>query len=149
MEPTVLLLLGFAANATGYVPHGPPPRITPVSAAFFRARPECQGIPDCALDGLFAPTEGKIFIEKRLVGIYRNSVLVHELTHFLQLSNGRFIARSCANYQARENQADEVQAKYINSEMRKAGKSDWVWNNEPRGCTESAAGIAASVAPAG
>jgi hypothetical protein len=141
-----MLLLAYVASATGYPILGPPPAIVAVPAAFFSHRPECHQRADCAIDGLFVPAEHKIYIENRLAGVYGDSVRVHELTHFLQLANGAYAARTCANLKAREAEADRIQAAYINTVMAREGKAPWVWNENPQDCASSA-DIVLSVTP--
>jgi hypothetical protein len=137
MQTPVMLLLAYVASATGYPISGPPPAIVAVPAAFFSHRPECHRRADCAIDGLFVPAKHKIYIQSRLTGVYGDSVRVHELTHFLQLANGAYVARTCANLKAREAEADQVQAEYINTVMAREGKASWVWNENPQDCTNS------------
>jgi hypothetical protein len=141
MASAELLLLAYAAAATGYSMPAQAPQIIPKPAAFFLSRPECQGEADCSIDGLFVPNvKGRpvIYVQKRLVGVYGDSVRVHELTHFLQLTNHAYLERTCPNSLAREAEADRVQSAYINSVMAREGKPAWVWNSDPRSCDQEA-----------
>lgn len=109
----VLALLVAISGYTGYAVPGDLPRITTMSHDHL-ARQVC-GRP-CRVFGFTLPT-GEIIIDETLaVGSdpVATSILVHELTHFLQV---RSVARpqpiSCEVWSDREREAFEVQIRWL------------------------------------
>lgn len=71
----------------------------------------------CRARAFYIPNEG-IFIDDALDlkgDLYDRSILVHELVHFVQHSSGRFSgeAPGCARYSAEENDAYDIQNKFL------------------------------------
>ena len=134
MSPALTALLLYASQATGYALPASRPTLIPVSHEFFLQRPECHQDPDCSITGLFVHGDNVVYVQRDLKGVVLASTLVHELTHFLQAANGRYLARTCANLQAREAEAYRVADAYLNDERAKAGLAPWVWDEEPVDC---------------
>ncbi|HVJ40266.1 MAG TPA: hypothetical protein VM639_02165 [Dongiaceae bacterium] len=106
-------LLTWIAHTTGYAIPGTPPVINLVSHAELEDR-FCHR--SCAILGFTTP-EGTILLDDRLrVGedTAATSILVHELTHYLQRANGQAaVAVTCDLWVARENEAYDVQYHWL------------------------------------
>jgi hypothetical protein len=115
MVPEALIssLLVSVAQYTGYAIPGAPPVIQQVSHASLAAR-FCAG--PCDIRGLVLP-EGTILLDQTLAigrDLAATSILVHELTHFLQEAAtppGTVI--DCALWTAREEEAYSVQYQWL------------------------------------
>ena len=106
-------LLVSIAQMTGYAIPGDPPRIIPMSRASLAE--EVCGKP-CGVIAFTTP-DGKILIDESLM-IGRDpaatSILVHELTHFLQISSTPTdVAMTCDLWSARESEAYDVQYHWL------------------------------------
>jgi hypothetical protein len=109
-------LLVWIAHATGYAIPGAPPTITLVSHAELENR-FCHR--SCEILGFTTP-EGAILLDDRLkIGADQaaTSILVHELTHFLQRANsapGRSAAPvTCQLWVDREDEAYDIQYRWL------------------------------------
>jgi hypothetical protein len=109
-------LLVAIAEMTGYAIPGDPPKIHPMSRAELAER--VCGKP-CGIIAFTTP-EGEVLIDESLM-IGRDpaatSILVHELTHFLQIksANGR-VAITCEVWSEREREAYDVQYRWLRAQ---------------------------------
>jgi hypothetical protein len=109
----VSALLVAISQMTGYSIPGDPPRIRPMAQATLAE--EVCGRPCGVL--AFTTPEGEILIDESL-RIGRDpaatSILVHELTHFLQLkSTASPVALTCDLWNEREREAYDVQYRWL------------------------------------
>ena len=109
-------LLTAIAQMTGYAIPGDPPRIIPMSRAALAD--EVCGKP-CGIIAFTTP-EGRILIDESLM-VGRDpaatSILVHELTHFLQIrSTPTGAVMTCAVWSEREREAYDVQYHWLRSQ---------------------------------
>ncbi len=109
-------LLVWISQASGYAIPGEPPRIRPMAQA--QLAEEVCGKP-CGVVAFTTP-EGEILIDESLM-IGRDptatSILVHELTHFLQIrSAGADVATTCDLWSAREREAYDVQFRWLRAQ---------------------------------
>ena len=109
----VLALLVAVSGYTGYAIPGEPPRITAMSHDDL-ARQVC-GRP-CQVFGFTLPS-GEILIDEALaIGTdpAATSILVHELTHFLQIKSTVLpVAMTCDLWNEREREAYDVQYRWL------------------------------------
>jgi hypothetical protein len=109
----VLALLIAIAGYTGYAIPGEPPRITTLSHDALAQR--VCGRP-CQVYGFTLP-DGEIIIDEALaIGSdpVATSILVHELTHFLQVRSVAHPAPiTCPIWRDREREAFDVQAQWL------------------------------------
>jgi len=106
-------LLVAISQMTGYSIPGEPPRIRPMSHA--QLAEEVCGKP-CGIIAFTTP-KGEILIDESLM-IGRDpaatSILVHELTHFLQIRSAPGpVALTCDLWSAREREAYDVQYRWL------------------------------------
>lgn len=115
MIPSALVstLLTAISGYTGYAIPGELPRITPMSHAALADR--VCGRP-CGIMGFTLPS-GEILIDEALpIGGDQaaTSILVHELTHFLQIHGvAHPVPMDCGRWQAREREAFDVQVRWL------------------------------------
>lgn len=106
-------LLAAISGYTGYAIPGDPPRVVALPHAALAER--VCGRP-CGVLGFTLP-DGEILIDEALaVGANpaATSILVHELTHFLQLSSvARPAPLDCDQWNAREREAFDVQVRWL------------------------------------
>jgi hypothetical protein len=109
----IAALLTAISGYTGYAIPGEPPRIVPLTHDALAQR--VCGQP-CPVFGFTRPG-GEILIDEALqIGgnLAATSILVHELTHFLQIHGAaRPGAVDCAEWNAREREAFEVQMRWL------------------------------------
>jgi hypothetical protein len=109
----VLTLLTAIAGYTGYAIPGDPPRITPLPHHVLEQR--VCGRP-CQVIGFTLP-DGEIVIDEALaIGTdpVATSILVHELTHFLQIrSTAHPKPVNCRIWTDREREAFDVQTRWL------------------------------------
>jgi len=109
----VTSLLVWIAHATGYAIPGTPPTITLVSHAELENR-FCHR--SCEILGFTTP-EGSILLDDKLqIGKDEaaTSILVHELTHFLQRANSVSTAPvTCQLWVDREDEAYDIQYRWL------------------------------------
>ncbi len=113
LDAMLLVLLGLAANLSGYPFPDEKPTVRFEDRAFFETR-VCRRSP-CRVVGWY-DDQGTIYIDRRfqdLDGAIGPSLLVHEFTHYLQHVNGAFATGSCPENIAREREAYRVQNRYI------------------------------------
>ena len=106
-------LLVTISQMTGYSIPGDPPRIRPMSHA--QLSEEVCGKPCGVL--AFTTPKGEVLIDEALM-IGRDpaatSILVHELTHFLQIKSAAApVALTCDLWNAREREAYDVQYRWL------------------------------------
>jgi hypothetical protein len=109
----VAALLVAISQMTGYSIPGEPPRIRPMSRA--QLAEEVCGKP-CGIIAFTTP-EAEILIDESLM-IGRDpaatSILVHELTHFLQIkSTSGPVTLTCDLWSAREREAYDIQYRWL------------------------------------
>ena len=112
----VASLLVWVSQYTGYSIPGEPPRIRPMSHA--QLADEVCGKP-CGIIAFTTP-KGEILIDESLM-IGRDpaatSILVHELTHFLQISSAASMAAlTCEVWSEREREAYDVQYAWLHAQ---------------------------------
>jgi hypothetical protein len=112
----VAALLVAISQLTGYSIPGDPPRIRPMSRA--QLAEEVCGKP-CGIIAFTTP-KGEILIDEALM-IGRDpaatSILVHELTHFLQISSATDdVAMTCDRWTEREREAYDVQFRWLRAQ---------------------------------
>lgn len=113
LQSLLPVLLSWASHLSGYPAPQQPPEIRYETHAFFVER-VCGGR-ECPAVGWYDDRDVVYLDEK-----YRDqesgfaaSLLVHELTHYLQHRSGRFDSLSCTDSLAREREAYRVQNEYI------------------------------------
>ena len=112
----VASLLVSVSQMTGYAIPGDPPKIRPMSHADL-AEQVC-GKP-CGIIAFTTPS-GEVLIDESLM-IGRDpaatSILVHELTHFLQIKSApSTIALTCDLWREREREAYDVQVRWLRAQ---------------------------------
>lgn len=109
----IAALLTWIAQATGYAIPGTPPEVDLVPHAMLEDR-YCHR--SCPILGFTTP-EGTILLDNRLrVGrdAAATSILVHELTHFLQRSNSPAnTVITCNLWVTREDEAYDIQYRWL------------------------------------
>jgi hypothetical protein len=109
----IAALLVSISQMTGYSIPGEPPRIRPMSHA--QLAYEVCGKP-CGVVAFTTP-EGEVLIDESLMvgrDAAATSILVHELTHFLQIrSEVAPAALTCDLWSAREREAYDVQYRWL------------------------------------
>jgi len=112
----IAALLVSISQMTGYSIPGDPPRIIPMSRA--QLADEVCGKP-CGIIAFTTP-KGEILIDESLM-IGRDpaatSILVHELTHFLQIKSTTLpVALTCDLWSEREREAYDVQYHWLRNQ---------------------------------
>lgn len=111
----VSALLVSISQMTGYSIPGDPPKIHPMSRA--ELAQEVCGKP-CGITAFTTPA-GEILIDESLM-IGRDpaatSILVHELTHFLQFRSSFPAAMTCDLWSEREREAYDVQVRWLRAQ---------------------------------
>lgn len=113
LEAILPVLLSWAVHLSGYPSPDHPPAISFEPHSFF-VEHVCGGR-ECTAVGWYND-EDIIYIDERYrgdVGTFASSLLVHELTHFLQHRSGKFDSHSCEDSVVREREAYNVQNHYI------------------------------------
>lgn len=113
LDATLALLLGLAANLSGYPLPAERPEVRFEEHAFFEAT-VCRTRP-CRVVG-FYDDAGTVYIDRRFRDLDDEigpSLVIHEFTHFLQHENGAFASGSCPENVAREQEAYRIQNRYI------------------------------------
>jgi hypothetical protein len=132
--PTLLpVLLSWAAHLSHYPMPEEMPQIVFEPHAFFVER-VCAG-KECNAVGWYND-EHIIYIDEKYRlddDSFATSLVVHELTHYLQHLSGRFDSPFCADSLQREREAYEVQNDYIVSGQ---GSFDIVHPGRPRASTQ-------------
>lgn len=109
----IAALLVSISQMTGYSIPGEPPRIRPMSHA--QLADEVCGKP-CGVVAFTTP-EGEVLIDESLMvgrDAAATSILVHELTHFLQIRSEVVpAALTCDLWSAREREAYDVQYRWL------------------------------------
>lgn len=109
----VSALLVAISQMTGYSIPGDPPRILPMAQASLAE--EVCGRP-CGVRAFTTP-EGEILIDESLMigrDAAATSILVHELTHFLQFNSAASpVALTCDLWNEREREAYDVQYRWL------------------------------------
>lgn len=114
-------LIVFIVGSTGYANTSAPPPIAPIARPVLEQR--VCGRP-CPVYALFDPGEGILVDDSLdLVGdTAAQSVLLHELVHYLQWAASGRRARNCEEWMAREREAYRIQFAWLLSR-------DYVWTN--------------------
>jgi Domain of unknown function (DUF6647) len=112
--PSLLpILLSWAVNLSGYEAPAQMPEVRYESHAFF-VEHVCGG-KECNAVGWYNDQDIVYIDQKYAVGddAFATSLVVHELTHYLQHHSGRFDSHSCPDSLAREREAYRVQNDYL------------------------------------
>ena len=107
------VLLSWAVHLSGYPAPDHPPEIVFAPHQFF-VQHVCAGR-ECAAVGWYDDQDVVYLDEKyrlRASG-FSESLIVHELVHFLQHQSGKFDSLSCEDSRTREREAYRVQTSYI------------------------------------
>lgn len=111
----IAVLLSWTVNLSSYPHPGTQPVIEYRPHSFFVEK-ACFGNEKCRVGGWY-DNNGTIYLDERT----RNnddpmtrSLIVHELTHYLQDISGKFNADDCNDYLVREREAYSVQRQYLN-----------------------------------
>ena len=113
MELLIPVLLSWASHLSGYPVPDDPPDVRFEPHAFF-VEHACGGN-ECNVVGWYND-ESIVYIDerhRRPESGFAASLIVHELTHFLQHRSGQFDSTSCEDSVAREREAYDVQNRYI------------------------------------
>lgn len=113
LDAILPILLSWASFLSGYpIPHQAP-EVRFESHAFFVER-VCGGH-ECTVVGWYNDSD-IVFIDDRYRAVesgFAASLVVHELTHFLQHKSGNYESLSCDDSIAREREAYYVQNRYL------------------------------------
>jgi hypothetical protein len=112
----IAALLVSISQMTGYSIPGEPPRIRPMSHA--QLAEEVCGKP-CGIIAFTTPKAEILIDESLMIGRdpAATSILVHELTHFLQIkSTSGPVALTCDLWSAREREAYDVQYRWLRNQ---------------------------------
>ena len=107
------ILLSWAVHLSGYPAPSESPDIRYAPHSFFVQR-VCGG-KECAAVGWYND-RAIIYLDEKYqsgAGDFAASLLVHEITHYLQHQSGKFDSESCADSLTREREAYRVQNDYI------------------------------------
>lgn len=112
--PAILpVLLSWASHLSGYPVPDQAPTVRFEPHAFF-VEHVCGGR-ECNAVGWYND-QSVIYVDEKYLGDdsgFASSLLVHELTHYLQHESGNFDSHSCEDSLAREREAYYVQNNYI------------------------------------
>ena len=109
------VLLSWAVSLSGYSNPETMPEIQYESNKFFQGQ-ACNNVKKCQVVAWYND-KGIIFLNEKLNRLEDpivRSVIVHELTHYLQDLSGKFNELSCENHAAREREAYSIQRTYLN-----------------------------------
>ncbi len=112
-ESVLVALLSWASHLSGYPVPAELPEVRFEEHAFFVSN-VCGG-KECNVVGWYND-EDVVYIDQRHQDMTRSfaaSLLVHELTHYLQHKSGKYESLSCEDSVAREREAYYVQNRYI------------------------------------
>ena len=120
MKELCLTLLAFVAQHSGYDAPDKCPSVESASQEVLQQY-VCPD-QDCPVSGIYVYGQQKLLVDNStdLNGIYTRSVIVHELVHYLQDSNGEAMDKGCAAHMLRERVAFFVQEKYLRSNYLRA-----------------------------
>jgi hypothetical protein len=108
------ILLSWAVQLSGYPAPAAAPEIRFEPHSFFVER-VCGG-KDCTAVGWYND-RSVVYIDSKYLDIaddeFATSLIVHELTHYLQHQSGHFDSLSCTDSVAREREAYRVQNDYL------------------------------------
>ncbi len=113
VQATLMILLSWASHLSGYPIPAEPPELRFEEHAFF-VENVCGG-KECNVVGWYNDAD-IVYIDERhreFGGGFAASLVVHELTHYLQHHSGKFASLSCEDSVAREREAYYVQNRYI------------------------------------
>lgn len=113
IQAVLPVLLSWASHLSGYPVPDQPPTVSFEPHSFF-VEHVCGGR-ECNAVGWYND-QHVIYIDEKYRdddGSFASSLLVHELTHYLQHQSGRFDSHSCDDSLAREREAYYVQNNYI------------------------------------
>ena len=108
------MLLSYAVKLTSYAHPGIPPEIQYEDHQFF-VEQACAGNERCQVAGWYN-NNGTIYLDERIKGqqdAETRSLVVHELTHYLQDLSGEFTEGNCEEYVKREREAYSAQRQYL------------------------------------
>ena len=110
------VLLSWAANLSGYAYPATMPDLQRVDRAFLVERACGNEERNCRAVAWY-DNESIIYLDQRVEDIEDpvvRSVLVHELTHYLQDLSGKYDPMKCEDQLAREREAYSIQRTYLN-----------------------------------
>lgn len=114
MDPaTIAILLSWAVKFSGYPAPDAMPAVQYKPHSFF-VENACGGR-ECKVAGWY-DDKNVVYIENKYRGTdseFANSLLVHELVHYLQHHSGEYDSTSCRDSLAREREAYRVQNQFI------------------------------------
>ncbi len=112
--PTMLpILISWVTSLSGYPTPDEAPRLEYRSHRFF-VEHVC-GNKECNALGWYNDA-GVIYVDKKFrygASEFAQSLIVHELVHYLQHKSGKFDTKSCRDSAARELEAYHIQNRYI------------------------------------
>ncbi|MGH8120357.1 MAG: hypothetical protein ACRESK_07060 [Gammaproteobacteria bacterium] len=125
----VAILLSWTVNLSGY----PKPETLPLiefKPHDFFVEHACLGNTKCRVAAWY-DNKGVIYIDDKLENkddVYIDSLIVHELVHYLQDVSKKFNNGDCQDYLVREREAYGIQRQYLN---RIAGRFVAIYMNFP------------------
>jgi hypothetical protein len=125
----IAILLGWTASLSGYPYTHDLPLIEFKSHDFF-VEHACLGNTKCSVAAWYND-HGTIYIDETLKNnddAITDSVIVHELVHYLQDLNNKYDALNCQDHLIREREAYGIQRQYLN---RIAGRFVAIYMNLP------------------
>jgi hypothetical protein len=128
-EKLIAVLMSWTASLSGYTYTDILPSIELKPHEFF-VEHACQGNNNCRVGGWYN-NAGIIYIDERLKDnndAMTDSMIVHELVHYLQDINNKYSNGDCHDHMLREREAYGVQRQYLN---RIAGRFAAIYMNIP------------------
>lgn len=125
----VAILLSWTVNLSGYPLPETPPLIEFKPHDFF-VEHACLGNTKCRVAAWY-DNNGIIYIDDNLKNkddVFIDSLIVHELVHYLQDLSKKFNNEDCQDYLIREREAYGIQRQYLN---RIAGRFVAIYMNFP------------------
>jgi hypothetical protein len=113
LTATIAALLSWAVMLSGYPQPARPPTVEYKSHPFF-VEQACGG-QECKVIGWYNDKD-VVYFDNRLRGddsAFTQSLMVHELVHYLQNLSGKFDSHSCADQTTREHEAYAIQRRYM------------------------------------
>lgn len=125
----IAVLLSWTVSLSQYSHPGTPPEIEYKQHEFFIEK-ACDGNKKCDVYAWYNDT-GIIYLDSRLenkTDAITRSVVVHELTHYLQDLSGEYKNMDCNLHAKREREAYSIQRQYLN---KIAGRFSAIYINYP------------------
>lgn len=125
----ITVLLSWTVYLSGYPSPDKLPLLEFKPHDFF-VEHACLGNTKCRVAAWY-DNHGIIYIDDNLKNnddVFTDSLIVHELVHYLQDQSNKFIDQNCQNYLMREREAYGIQRQYLN---RIAGSFAVIYMNFP------------------